>query len=139
MSTAIKLSPRRLDQLKAIGAALNLSVTEVIATMIRREIAAGTIPDMLPGIVIKKVKTGVQVTIDDAATKTLPHEGAHRLVATIREVLEGQAPTVNLDYGFAVLRRGSGIKIAVPFPGVEHAFSPDLARDFARLIEEAAG
>mgnify|MGYP000954942313 CR=1 FL=1 len=138
-TSMIGIPPRRLDQLKAIGAALNLSVADSIGHMIRREIAAGTIPDAIPGIVIKKVKDGVQITIDDGATKTLTRDGARSLVSDIRDVLAGQAAAYNLDYAFSVSRRGTGIKIAVPFPGVEHSFSPDLARDFARLVEDEAG
>ena len=137
-TSMIGIPPRRLDQLKAIGTALNLSVADSIGHLIRREIAAGTIPDAIPGIVIRKAKDGVQITIDDGATKTLKRDGARRLAATIRDVLDGQPATENLDYGFAVLRRGTGIKIAVPSPGVEHSFSPDLARDLARLVDEAA-
>lgn len=139
-TSMIGISPRRLDQLKAIGAALNLSLADSIGHMIRREIEAGTIPDTIPGIVIKSVKDGVRITIDDNAVKTFTSVGARSLVATIRDVIDGDGSSiVNLDYGFSVIRRGNGVKIAVPFPGVENSFSLDLARDFAQLVEDAAG
>lgn len=134
----IKLSPRRLDQLKAIGAARDLSVTDAIAFMIRDQIAAGTIPADIPGIIVRKVDAGVSITADDHAPANYSNESARELASTIRAVVEGGSGVVNMDHRFAVFRRGTGFKIALPFPGPETVFTADLALDLAGLVEQAA-
>ena len=141
---SIRLSPRRLEQLKAIGSALNLSVTDTISHMIRKEIAAGTIPDTIPGIVISNVGDCLAITMDHGGS-LFTKEHARNIALTIRDVADGKPGVVNLDVGFGVVRQGSGIKVMIPFAGPgssrfneAKAFSTDLARDLARLIEEAA-
>ncbi|UVC10178.1 hypothetical protein IHQ71_06115 [Rhizobium sp. TH2] len=139
--TNLKLPPRRLDQLKAIGDKLGLSVADTVAHLIRKEIAAGTIPDTIPGILVEKVKDGVKVAIDNGEARTFPKEAAVSFAQTIRGVVDGNQPTtIGLNKGsdYAVIRRGTGYKIMVPFPGKDNSFSGDLARDFADLIERAA-
>ena len=136
----VRLDPRRLDQLKAIGTAMNLSNAGVISALIREKIAAGVIPANIPGVVIQKVADGVSVQMDDGPAKTLSAEGALELVETIRGVVAGE-PThagVSLKHGFAVERRGTGYYLSIPFPGSKASFPGDLALDLAELIEKAA-
>ena len=137
-TSMIGISPRRADQIKAIATAKNMSIADAIGAMVRREIAEGTIPNAIPGVVIKKAANGIQITIDDGSAKTLRPEGAKHLAATIRNVIGGAPSVVSIDHGFSVLRRGNGVKLAIPFPGPEVSFSTDVAGDFADLIDEAA-
>lgn len=139
----LKLPPRRIDQLKALSATLGLSVADTVAHMIRKEIAAGTIPDSLPGILVEKVDAGVKIAIDDGEARTMSREDALGFAQAIRGAIAGEprdmlGMTTTGQTDYAVLRRGTGYKIIVPFPGRDNNFSADLARDFAALIEKTA-
>jgi hypothetical protein len=138
---SLRLDHRRLEQLKAISTALQLTNAGTIASMIREKIAAGVIPDVIPGILVEKVADGIRIAIDDNPVQTLVADHARVLAGTIRAVANGD-PTprhINLDYDFSVARRGTGIMIAIPFVnGDEASFPADLALDFAELIEKAA-
>nr|WP_278526891.1 hypothetical protein [Brucella anthropi] len=136
----VRLDRRRLDQLKAIGAAMSLSNAGAISAMIREKIAAGVIPDQIPGVVIQKVADGVSVQIDDGQAKTLTKEGALELAAVIRSVVAGDLTHagISLKHGFAVERRGTGFHITVPCPGMKASFPADLALDIADHLEKAA-
>lgn len=134
----VRLDPRRLDQLKAIGTAMNLSNAGVIASMIREKIAAGIIPASIPGLVVKPVEGGVSIRIDENKAMTYSREAALELASTIRGVVNGSLPgTVNMNHDFAVLRKGTGFRIQVPFVSPDNSFPADLAEDFAGLIEKA--
>lgn len=136
-SDVIRIPPRRLEQLRAIGGALNLSVADAVAHLIRKEVAAGTIPAGIPGIAIKKVDDGVSIQIDDGPAKTLSNGAAWDFVAAIRSAVAGKAGTVNMDEGYMFMARGAGFKLAAPWPGEEHSLSRDLALEIAGLIEQA--
>lgn len=136
--TMLRLPPRRFGQLKAISAALNLPLSDTIGHLIRREIAAGTIPDHIPGIVIARVDRGVSITVDEHPPAIYGAQEARELATTIREVAAGGSGVVNMQRRFAVYRKGSGIKLSLPFPGPETAFPADIVRDIATLIEKAA-
>ncbi len=137
-SDVIRIPPRRLEQLRAIGATLGLSVADTVAHLIRKEVAAGTIPPGIPGITINKVADGVSIQIDDGPVKNLPGDAARGFAVAIRNAVEGKAGTVNMDDGFMFMARGAGFKLAAPWPGEEHSVSRDLALEIAALIEQAA-
>ena len=142
MTTApvtVRLDPRRLEQLKAIGTALNLSSAGVIADLIRQKIADKVISPDIPGATVKRIGAGVLVELSPDHPHTYAPAHARKLAATIRELVSnGGSSIVDLGGGFAVLRQGSGYKIAAPFPGPEVSFPGDLALDLADLIEAAA-
>lgn len=138
-TTSLRLPPRRFAQLKSISAALNLPLSDTIGHFIRKEIAAGTIADDLPGIIVERVDRGVSITIDDHPAAIYSVEDARDLANTIREVAAGGSGIVNMQRKFAVYRKGNGIKLALPFPGPETAFPADIVRDIATLIEKATG
>ncbi|TPL52048.1 hypothetical protein FJ937_11845 [Mesorhizobium sp. B2-4-4] len=146
----VRLQPRRLEQLKAIAAALNLSVAEAVSHMIREKIAAGVIPDTIPGITIDRVGHSVVIKIDDSRA-TISVDTARKIVGALRRMADGGGGVVepspsDASKSFSVVRQGTGIKLQVPFygPTAHHwndapTFSADLARDLAGLIERAAG
>lgn len=138
-SVNIMIPTERHHQLKAIGAALDLSISETIARMVRIEIDKNTIPADLPGVSIDRVAGGVRIVIDDNAPTTLPKAAAADLADTIARAANGEPRHVmDLDADFAVERRGNGVKVSVPLTGEARAFSRDVAQDLARLIKTAA-
>lgn len=138
-ATTIMIPTERHHQLAAIGSALNLSMAETVARLVRSEIAAGTIPADLPGIKVERVADAVRVTIDDNTETTYSKGGAVELADAIERASSGKPMNVlDLDADFAVERRGNGVKVSVPFTGTARAFSRDVAADLAALIRAAA-
>lgn len=135
----IRVDHRRLEQLKAVAAALNVSVAGAISHFIREKISTGLIPENIPGISVEKLSDGVEVSIDGNRPLKLSKSGAGQFVDTIRAVVGRRQPSiVNIDLDFAVLRRGSGFRIQAPFVTPENSFPADLAHDLADLVEKAA-
>jgi len=134
---SLRISPRRLEQLNAIAKALDLSITEAIAHMIRKEVAAGTIPAGIPGFVVRKVGDDVSIQIDDGPEKTYSVEAARALAGTIRATVSGEPGVFSIQHGFSFIRIGRGYKLTAPLPGPEVSMTGDLALDLAGLIEDA--
>jgi hypothetical protein len=141
----VRLSPRRLEQLKSLGSALGLSIAETVAHLIREKIEGGVIPPDIPGISVSKVAEGVRIGIDGAEPVTYSREVAVKIADTMDSVASGGTGIVDMDRNFAVVRQGTGIKCKLPFSGpaaqpFQHApsFPPDLVQDLANLIRQAA-
>ncbi|RVG95998.1 hypothetical protein [Sinorhizobium meliloti] len=139
-TNAVRLDPRRVEHLKAIGQKLGLSNAGVVSHMIRQQIAAGVIDLFIPGITAKAVPGGVAIGLKPGQETTFTHEAARKLASTIRGVVDGtEAPTtVNMDHGFMVQKQGQGFRVAIPFGDTGVSFTPDLMLDLADLIEKAA-
>ena len=137
-SPMLRLPPRRLDQLKALSAALNLSLADTVGHLVRKEIAAGTIPDTIPGIVVKRAGDKVSVTVDDHPAVSYSFDTARKLATTIRAVIDGAPGEMNVMLNFGVIRRGTGMKLFLPLGSPETILSPDLAGDLADLVDKAA-
>ena len=139
-TNAVRLDPRRVEQLKAIGNKLGLSNAAAVSYMIRQQIAAGLITPFIPGINAKKVTDGVLISLKVGNETSFTKDGAHALATTIRGVVDGtEAPTtVNLDFNFMVQKQGQGFRVAIPMSDDGVSFTPDLMLDLAELIEEAA-
>ncbi|WP_306225735.1 hypothetical protein [Bosea beijingensis] len=139
-SVMLRLPPRRLDQLKALSAVLNLSLADTIGHMLRKEIAAGVIPATIPGIVVQRVGDKVSVTFDDHPALLFSLDIARLFASTIRDVVGGVSGphTVQAGAWFSIQRVGNGFKINLRMGGPEVTLSGDLSRDLADLIEKAA-
>ncbi|MBX5023045.1 hypothetical protein [Rhizobium lentis] len=135
---SLRLSPRRLEQLHAIANALDLSVTEAVTHLIRREIAAGTIPAAIPGFNVHRVADGILIQIDDGPSKTYSVESARALASTLRGTVAGEAGVFSVQHGYSFIRLGRGFKLTAPMPGPEVSMTGDLAIDLAEQIEKAA-
>lgn len=146
----IKLSPRRHEQLRAIASTLGLSITDTIGHLVNKEIAAGTIPNTIPGIVVRRVDDGVFIQIDENEPATVAFDTARKIVEALRSVANGGTGIVELQpfdasKSFSVVRKGTGIKLQVPFHGPTAknwtdapSFPADLAHDLSGVIEQAA-
>lgn len=138
-SPMLRLDPRRLEQLKAIATATQSTSAGVIAQLVRDKIKQGVIPATIPGATVTKVAKGVAIELSAGHRRVYTADAAKLLADAIRDVVaDRHAPTVNLNASFAVLKQGTGFKIAAPFPGPEVSFPGDLAIDLADLIEEAS-
>ena len=137
-SPAIKLSRERHAQIKAIAAALGLSISEVIARFINDEIAAGTIPPGIDGVNVHHKSNAVLMGFDDQPPVKLSKEGADDLAATLREFADEKKPAqkiANMQHDYLIERKGNGVKLTVPLAGsVTKSWSRDLARDVADLL-----
>lgn len=135
---SLRLSHRRLAQINAIADALDVSATEAIAHMIRKEVAAGTIPAEIPGFVVKPEQGGVSIRLDDGERVIYSAEAAREMAATIRETVAGQASVFNVKNNYSFIRIGRGFKLRVPLSGPEVSMTGDLAVDLAGQIAKAA-
>jgi hypothetical protein len=119
---------------------MNLSNAGVISDLIREKIRLGLIPADIPGITVQRDGDRVRVSLSPGKEVTFSLVGARVLAQTIRGVIDGTeaAHTINMDHDFDVSRKGTGIRISIPFASEPIAFPPDLAEDLAVLIEKAA-
>lgn len=145
-ANAVRLDPRRVEQLKTIALKLGTTNAGVVSQAIRQHIAAGTIPPDIPGIGVSKVAGGVTIKIDDAEPVALDDVRARKIAASLRSAVENGASTIEPfgGVGYGVIKQGTGIKLMLPFTGsgAQHyqnavSFPPDLAADLAGLIETA--
>lgn len=141
---AIRLDPRRLEQLKMLAAALGVSNATAIGHLLREKIEAGVIPAGIPGVSVTSAAKGVCIGIDDAEPVTYSRDVAAEIAETLEAVGNGGPGVVNMDDNFAVVRQGVGIKVVLPLSGptakpfqFAPSFPPDLVQDLAALIRKA--
>lgn len=139
----IQIPSERLDQIKAIGAALGgLSIADTIGHLVRAEIERGTIPDTIPGVEIQRTDNGVTLTLGDNPPAHLAKGSARALVEALYGHIDAKGvarAVLDQQGGYMVERRGNGLKLKVPLECEEaKTFSRDLARDLARLVNQAA-
>ncbi|MDR6831333.1 hypothetical protein J2W99_005086 [Bosea robiniae] len=146
-ANAVRLDPRRVEQLKNIALKLGTTNAGVIAQTIRQHVAAGTIPADIPGIGVRKVPGGITIGIDDAEPVKLGYEIARQIASSLRAAADNGASDIQpfAEVGYGVMKQGTGIKFLLPFSGTGArsyknavSFPPDLAADLAGVIEKAA-
>lgn len=135
----LRLPPERIDQLKTLTAALGLaSVADTVGHLIREQAARRVIPDTIPGLAVETTDNGVAITVDDALPTIYPRDVALKIATTIRQVVSGEASgTADVTGNFIVMRQGNGVRLHFPLTAPAKSVSPDVARDVARLIEQA--
>lgn len=139
-ANAVRLDPRRVEQLKSLGIAMRLSSAGVVAALIREKIAAGVIPADIPGTTVRKVPDGIIIDVGQCIEKTFSIDGALAFADAIRSIV-GSADTgrlISMDFGFEVGKQGTGYKLSVALPADGVAFPADLAIDLADLIKKTA-
>lgn len=144
----IQIPSERLDQIKAIGAALGTqSIADTIGHLVRAEIERGTIPDTLPGISISKAGDTVMLALDDDLPVRMTQDRAKELAQIVLDYADGtervqklmNMDSAALDSTYVIARQGNGIKLTIPLKdGTTKSFSRDVARDFARILDAAA-
>jgi len=134
----IQLAPERHVQVKAIAAALGLSIAETMARFINNEISAGTIPPGIDGVKVHKHDDGLLIGFDDETPVHFSNEGAADLAATLLEFADEKKraqKVANMRHNYMIERKGNGVKLTVPMSGsITKSWSRDIARDVADLV-----
>ena len=135
----LRLPTERIEQLKTLTTALGLASTaETVGHLIREQAARHVIPDTIPGIDVATAGEGVSIKIGDGLPTLYPRATADKIAQTIRQVASGEATgTADVTGNFIVMRQGNGVRLHFPLTAPAKSVSPDIARDVARLIEQA--
>jgi hypothetical protein len=147
----IKVPAERGAQLKRLAAARGTTMVAVISEWINREIAAGNLPDTVPGFDVAVVKSHggkahVALTIGTYPCKPLTADDANAVADALTAAVERGAGTLNCDLadwiGVTIDRIGVGVTIeATRWPSgesVRKVVSRAIAADLARLLRIAA-
>lgn len=146
MSFMLKLPDERGEQLRQIAAAKNTTIPELIAGLVRSEVASGTIPNTIPGIDVAKDAANITIKAHGFEATIPANEGP-----TLADLLKGSA-TSNADperklrwieglaalSGIKVKRTGQGVKLVSPFTGEEYSLALNVAADLADQISKPA-
>lgn len=136
----LRLPPERIDQLKSLTVALSLaSIADTVGHLIREKVAERIIPDTIPGVTIERIEDGVSIAVGGSLPMIYPIAVAGQIATTIRQVVAGESSgTADVSNNYIVMRQGNGVRLHFPLTTPAKAVSPDVARDIARLIAEAA-
>ncbi len=142
MAVQILLPDERANQLRTFASSKGVSLADAIALLINDAIAAGKIPNEVPGFTIERA--GDAVLVDTGAWKRilpldLAKTYADRIRAITRPILTPGKDNPFLPVlGLDVTRRGVGIKLVDTEGKFERTVAPSVAEDVARLIDQAA-
>jgi hypothetical protein len=147
MLTHISLPAERAQQLRMIAKAKGQSVTEVVAELVRGEIAKGTITADVPGFDVENTGPEITIRTKDGFEASVPTNQGPTLADLMRDSslvphdperkqrwIEGIAALT----GVKLRRVGNGLKIVSPVTGLEQSLNIDVAQDLAGQIERAA-
>ncbi len=135
----IQLPYERGEQMKAILAAKETTVVAYLSDLIRREIAAGTIPDGIPDFEIKASGDGFLLGFSDGLKERMSRENTKKLADTIYEAAtaDKKFSETQIDRHFVVARAAGSVKVTIPANGITRRFNSDIAEDLARQIDRA--
>jgi hypothetical protein len=148
MPATLQIPEERLTQLKQISHAFGgLSLPATFGQMIRELVHAGIIdcPSIL-NIDIKAAPDGLAIRFDDGEYVAFKSAAAKALIASLRQYADVPDPqnplpiVINKDSNFTIARKVRAVKITIPAlstDAITKTLSPDLASDFADLIEAA--
>lgn len=153
--STITLPSARADQLRRIAEARGLSVTDLIAGFIKREIRKGTIPDEVPGIGIVRTSGSVElrleniaVTLESKVAKSFARDvermasqplyvGVRRKDGKVSDIYPGDLwVTGRSDSSVLIRRRGRGVVLRLRSGRrtAEKSLNPTDALDLSRLM-----
>jgi hypothetical protein len=141
MQTHIAIPVERYEQLKLYATSRKISVADAVGVLINDAVAAGKIPNVVPGFRIERNGEVISIEAIGAFVRKLNREAATEYADRIHAMLKPMiTPAADNPFvpTFDVIRRGSGVKLIDPETGAERAVSPSVALDVARLISEAA-
>ena len=107
--------------------------------LIAQAIAAGLIPDEVPGFAISRKGQKVRLEAEGAFAAAMSVADAVSLAEQLEgDVAKPAGGTFNLDAGFITTRRGGAIKLRHIETSEERTLTPSVARDLARLLRMVA-
>lgn len=134
--TTLRIRKDRLQQIRDIATARNLTIADLLTDWINREIAAGTITPDLPGVEIEIKPAGPsRLTLGDI--EILPDDSEEALAFSKR--LRDVATRTLKDYRDqfpAIFRNGPGIVIEDK-DGQKFTATPGMAKEIADRIQDA--
>jgi hypothetical protein len=141
----LRLPRERALQLKALAKVRSITMTELIAGLINDAIAAGELPDQVPGfwvgaIDVQNDSPVIKFEMDGKAMQFLP-AGAREVADALEAAVRDPAVYVTMpgQTRVTVQRQGSGIAIVAGLEDkVRRVVAPSIAGDLARQLRRAA-
>ena len=145
--TTITLPGERAAQLRTLADAYGTTISELIERMINNEIAAGRLPDQLPGFEIVPAVGHVFVTVQGFSFPALNVRQARQIADLLEEISTakdagGKKALFENEIELKAWRKGRGIRIDGDDPqtgrSVKASLTPGMAKDLARIIRNEA-
>ncbi|MBW7056983.1 hypothetical protein KY389_09790 [Paracoccus bogoriensis] len=146
MAFNLKLPVERGKQLQMIAEAEGKTVVDVITDHIRAKVAAGVIPEAIPGIDVAKDGPAISIKAPGFEASVPLNEGP-----TLADLLKDAASATDDPErkarwieglaalsGVKVKRMGAGVKLVSPLTGKEYPLASGVAADLADQIKLAA-
>ncbi len=139
---SFRLPKERVIQLDALSEALGTpGFSATIGALLASAREQGHIGHDIPGVAINRLSDGIVVRFDEDAPFAMSLEGAAKLAGAIRDIMSGAetGAIINPNHAFTAKRRGSGFRIVLHSNSEdsEKTWSPDIALEFAELLEMA--
>jgi hypothetical protein len=148
-ASTIMLPVERVAQLRALAASNGTTITETIERLINQEIAAGRLPDTLPGFDVIATVSGVFLSVHDFTFPALSPRQARQIAGLLEEFGTGKEggkkarfSTGDEEIRFRISRKGRGVMIGgediQAARTVKATMTAGMARDLARIIRTEA-
>ena len=139
--TSLGLPRMRHEQLRQFAEQHGLTMSATLGELLKIAREAQRADPGIPSVRIAPTDAGLSVQLDDRPAHDLASDGPRCLIETLREMAAPRSErgtTLNLDHDFQVKRQGPAIGVQLGGErGTRALFSPDLAEEFADLLEAA--
>jgi hypothetical protein len=142
------LPVERVAQLRALAAADGTTITETIERLINEQIAAGRLPDTLPGFDVIAAVGRVFLSVHDFTFPAMSPGQARQIAGLLEEFGTGKEGgkrarfSTGEEIRFRISRKGRGVTISgediQTARTVKATMTAGMARDLARIIHTAA-
>lgn len=148
--TTITIPGERAEQLRYLAAQHNVPISELIEWFIGDQIAAGHLPDELPGFEVESIDGLVVITVHNEPFAAFGRPDARNFANALELFAsgnEGKMMTFRANHPaltettWHVARKGRGVKIAANCEDgskVGASMTLGMAHDLARIIRKAA-
>jgi hypothetical protein len=148
-ASTIMLPVERVAQLRALAATDGTTITETIERLINQEIAAGRLPDQVPGYDVIAAVRRVFLSVHDFTFPALSPRQARQIARLLEEFGTGKEggkkawfSTGAEEIRFRISRKGRGVTIGgediQTARTVKATMTAGMARDLARIIRTEA-
>ncbi|PVA06107.1 hypothetical protein [Thalassorhabdomicrobium marinisediminis] len=140
-STKIHIGGERKIQLEEFAAAQHAPLSAAIGHLIKFAQNQGMISHGIPQVQVRRATDGIAVAFDDQIPIGFAPSAAKELAEVVRTYADGSHTSkvfMNLDHDYEISRQGRGVTITIPLGGVKKTWAPDLAHEFADLLDAEA-